>query len=418
MTLPAEIAHAVPAYVYDLAEVRRSVRSLRDQLPGGTRLFYSVKANPHPGVVAELLRQGCDLEVSSTGELRVALEAAADPARVLCTGPGRSAAEVDAALEAGVSTFSVESAGALERLRDRAGRRACDVDVLVRVNQAARVGQGLGMTGGTSQFGVDADLLTSGTWSPADRDLAGLHYYLGSNLVDEAALVAQLCVAVESARAVADGLGMQPRLLDLGGGFPAPFARAGTLPTFPGLRPALETALDAAFPGWRDARPEIWFESGRHLTATCGRLVTRVADVKRSDDRPVVVLESGINHLGGLPGMRRVPPMIPDLVTPDPDRPIWDDALVVGPLCSPLDTWARSATVPALEPGDIVAVPNVGAYGLTASLLGFLSHPAPVEVVVDGDAVVSCSRLEQVRRPVRATEKTRDLALGGLARRK
>ena len=60
-------------------------------------------------------------------------------------------------------------------------------------------------------------------------------------------------------------------------------------------------------------------------------------------------------------------------------------ALVAGPLCTPLDTWARSAPLSPVRPGDVVAVPNVGAYGLYASLVAFLGHPLPAEVVVDGD---------------------------------
>lgn len=72
--------------------------------------------------------------------------------------------------------------------------------------------------------------------------------------------------------------------------------------------------------------------------------------------------------------------------------------MVTGPLCTPLDSWSRDTPLPPLRPGDLLAVPNVGAYGLSASLLAFLGHPAPVEVVVDGDAVVDVSRLRLIRK--------------------
>jgi diaminopimelate decarboxylase len=115
----------------------------------------------------------------------------------------------------------------------------------------------------------------------------------------------------------------------------------------------------------------------------------------------VVVLESGINHLGGMSGLRRLPPVVPDLVGGavggDPLR----GAIVAGPLCTPLDTWARSADVPRVRPGDVVQVPNVGAYGLSASLVAFLGHPAPREAVVDGGEVVEVSQLALVRRVLR-----------------
>jgi diaminopimelate decarboxylase len=154
--------------------------------------------------------------------------------------------------------------------------------------------------------------------------------------------------------------------------------------------------------------------------ATAGTLLTRVLDVKRSHGTPVVVLESGINHLGGMSGLRRLPPITPDLCGPGADlagpdlgragdrdpggageRPPVTGAIVAGPLCTPLDTWARAATVPEVRPGDVLRVPNVGAYGLSASLLAFLGHPAPVEVVRDGARVVETSRLALIRTTTR-----------------
>jgi diaminopimelate decarboxylase len=96
-------------------------------------------------------------------------------------------------------------------------------------------------------------------------------------------------------------------------------------------------------------------------------------------------------------GLRRLPPLNPSLLGPDragEPRP----TMVTGPLCTPLDSWSRAASLPPLRPGDLLSVPNVGAYGLSASLVAFLGHPAPVEVVVDGDRVVDVSRLTITRK--------------------
>lgn len=147
------------------------------------------------------------------------------------------------------------------------------------------------------------------------------------------------------------------------------------------------------------------FESGRYLVGTAGTLVTPVLDVKRSRDRDVVVLASGIHHLGGMSGLRRLPPLTPQVVRAagGSDAAPELDAIVAGPLCTPLDTWARSAKLPALAPGDLVAVPNVGAYGLHASLIGFLGHPLPAEAVVDSDrpgAAPVTTRVSLTRSPV------------------
>ncbi|MCC2333045.1 hypothetical protein [Cellulomonas wangsupingiae] len=401
-----DVAALTPAYVYDLDEVGRCHDRLRAALPAPSDLYYSLKANPHPVVVARLAALGCRVEVCSTGELDAALAAGVLPAHVLCTGPGKPDAEVAHALLSGVSLFSVDSPHGLDQVDRLAARHGLSVDCLLRVNDAVPTpGQGLAMTGVPSAFGADADWVEAEPerfTSRACARLTGFHLYMGSNLTDQDALVAQFATSARTARRLSDVLGIAPGVLDLGGGFGAPFARCGASPDLTGLAERVADVLDVTFPGWRHGGPRVAFESGRYLTATCGRLRTRVLDVKVSHGRRVVVLESGIHHLGGMSGLRRLPTLAPELVrVHDTDeRAVWSDVMVAGPLCTPLDTWARSATVEALRPGDVVEVPNVGAYGLTASLLAFLGHPAPHELVLDEGVVVHASRLTLSRSPV------------------
>ncbi|OXM49729.1 hypothetical protein [Amycolatopsis alba] len=389
-----------PAYVYDLDEVRRAHDLLRSALPEPSTLFYSVKANPHPAVIGALAALGCRAEVSSSGELSAALAAGVPASDVLYTGPGKRDAEVLDAARLGVRWFSVDSPAGLGQVARAAGESDVDARCLVRVNAetAPGGGQGLAMTGVTSAFGADAAWVTADPGAFRDR-FAGFHLYAGSNLTDADALVAQFGHAIATARTLADVLGADPEVLDLGGGFPAPFAKAGDLVPFPDLGGRVADLLDAAFPGWRSGTPEVAFESGRYLTSTCGSLLVRVADVKHSHGQRVVVLESGINHLGGMSGLRRLPPLVPDVLTGDARGPAesTDPVLLVGPLCTPLDTWARGARLPEVARGQVLRVPNVGAYGLTASVVAFLSHPMPSEVVVEDGRVVDVSRLELVR---------------------
>lgn len=395
-----------PAYVYDLAEARRAYRSLTGALPQPSTLYYSLKANPHPALVAALHEAGAHAEVCSPGELTHALDAGVLPRDVLYTGPGKRPADLWAALKQGVGAFSVDSPQGLADLDAAASALDLDVAAVLRVNGDTVSGHRLAMTGATSQFGADVAWIEADPAAFRSRDRArvvGVHLYAGSNVDGEGTIAAQVTAAVHTAARVQDILGTRLSLLDLGGGFGAPFARTGDLPTYPDLAARLAAVLDTDFPDWRRGEPGVAFESGRHLVATCGRLLVRVLDVKVSHGRHVVVLESGINHLGGMSGLRRLPPLVPDLVHPRPGGEIWTDVLVTGPLCTPLDTWARGATLPACEPGDLLGVPNVGAYGLTASLLAFLGHPAPLEVVVDGDRLVRAGRLRLTREPATVT---------------
>ncbi|WP_327000857.1 type III PLP-dependent enzyme [Dactylosporangium sp. NBC_01737] len=384
-----------PLYAYDLSVLRAAHADLVAQLPAAGALLYSVKANPHPELIRELHRVGCGVEVSSTGELDAALGAGVPAAGILHNGPAKTRTELEHALGAGVRLFSVDSAAQLARLGHVAAQHGVTVEALLRVNgDTAPGGAGLAMTGTASQFGVDAGQVSADpdAFTHDHVTVKGLHFYLGTNVADEADLIATFRTALEVTAALRPVLRNPVEVLDLGGGFAAPYARAGQRARYPGLRAALEDLLATYAPD----RPRVLFESGRYLTAECGRLAATVQDVKQSKGRTFVLLDSGINHLGGMAGLRRVPPLVPQLTADRPDAPdVTCD--VVGPLCTPLDAWSRGVTLPDLRAGDVVEVPNVGAYGLSGSLIGFLSHQPPAEVVVDGDTVVHASRLALVR---------------------
>ncbi|MGI5195695.1 phosphopantetheine-binding protein [Streptomyces sp. CA-288835] len=391
-----------PLYVYDLARVRSALEDLRAALPQPSRVYYSLKANAHPDLVAELRRGGARAEVTSRGELAAALEAGHPAAELMYSGPGKVPAELDEAIAAGMRTFSAESFGDLERIGAAADARGVTADCVLRINAAGAPGQaGLRMTGGPSQFGFDLDdlaehgarLLVKGV------RIIGMHFFPLTNARDEDGLLAELAQSVRTAAQLREELGIPLHLLDLGGGFAAPYATPGERPVYPGLRTALTTVLDEHLPGWRDGEPVVAFESGRYLVGDSGRLVVTVTDVKNSRGNTYAVLDSGINHLGGLSGLGRLLPLSAQpLTVPDraPDGTGTDGpshVTLAGPLCTPADVLSRAAELPGVRSGDLLVFPNVGAYGLSASLLGFLGHPAPVEVVVDGAETVSATRL-------------------------
>ncbi|MFD4787061.1 type III PLP-dependent enzyme [Streptomyces sp. NPDC058459] len=410
--LPAAVSAALdagvetPAYVYDLARVRDNAARLRGALPEPADVYYSLKANSHPGVLRTLREAGTLPEVCSPGELDAALAAGWDPAQVLYTGPGKRDQDIERALEKGVREFCADSPTGLDQLDRLAGRAGMRVRTLLRVNDdRPAAGQGLAMTGVASQFGADARWITDEPERFGDRthvEVTGLHLYMGTNLTRLSDLLAQFRQSLTTAAQIRTVLARHTAgldtTLDLGGGFGAPFAKEGETADLTGLREGLAGLLDASAPGWRDGTPRPAYESGRYLVGTAGTLLTRVLDVKRSHGRDIAVLESGINHLGGLAGLRRLPPLNPTLLTGAAGRGEPRPTMVTGPLCTPLDTWARQAPLPELYPGDLLAVPNVGAYGLSASLLAFLGHPAPLEVAVDGDAAPHTSRLTLTRK--------------------
>jgi diaminopimelate decarboxylase len=400
-------AYGTPLYIYDLAAARRAVHALRDALPQAVEVHYSAKANPHPLLIAELARMGLRVEVSSDGELAAAIAAGVRRDRILYTGPAKTRTELAGAIASGVRLFSVES----QVDRDRLASTAPDEDLayLVRlVSPGGNGAVGIRMTGTPSQFGTDAGALTpdsailrrSGGAQPV-----GFHIFSASNVKDEAALVQEFAASIEVASATAARTGFTPRIVDIGGGFAAPYAAPGDLPRYTDLRDAIGRALDDGLPGWREGQPAVTVESGRHLAATTGTLLTTVMDIKPSGRDTYLLCDAGINALGGMYGLGRlvVPKAQPE------GQPADGEAMVLaGPLCTPLDVLSRNAHMKQPAVGDVLAIPNVGAYGLTASLIAFLSRSVAAEVVVDGSTVVGARQLRLIETALQPVQKAVD----------
>lgn len=380
--------HGSPLLAYDLAAVAERVAALQAGLPEGARLYYSFKANPLPAIARVLREAGVRAEITSAGELSAAQHAGYVDDMVL-GGPGKTEGVIESALKNQVRIFSCESFTDAARLSKWAERAGVEVRVLLRVNPAQAPEARLAMSGVESQFGFDEALLlapgaTERLKLPGLK-LCGVHVYFGTQVASVKALADNTRCALETAVRVSAAVGFECGVINAGGGFPWPYASDAAAPDLSGMRAALDAVWKAS-PLFGKA--QLCFESGRHLCASSGTLLTTVLDVKTAGKKTYVVLDTGIHHLGGMSGLGRIPRAAITLknLTAQREGEIVCD--VVGPLCSPLDSLARGQKMPPVEVGDVLAVPNVGAYGLTASLLGFLSHEAPAEVAYRAGEVV------------------------------
>ena len=403
---PATLAErfGTPFYAYDLDVVSRQVAALRAALPPSFDLAYAVKANPNLAVLRHLCGLGLGADVASGGELRHILRAGFPADRVVFTGPGKRDEELAAAVEAGVRVVTVESPGELRRLARIAeglGRRQ---PILLRaaVSEAARL-ERVRLVGddGAGKFGMDGgDLRVAAAEAVASPWLEpmGLHAFGASNVLDAGSLAVHVEATVDTARELAAGAGFPLQLVDAGGGLGIPYGthEDGLDLRVLGTRLATLAARLAENPATREAR--VLLEPGRFLVGAAGAYVARIVDRKSVRGHHVVILDGGIHHLlrpvlvGQEHRVRVLTGRASSAAASNPQRfPV----TIAGPLCSGLDVFARSSVLALPDPGDLVAVLDIGAYGATESMPFFLSHPLPPEIALrGGEAWVARPRVD------------------------
>lgn len=382
-----------PAYIYDAHLMRTAYRRLASALHGFASIYYSAKANPAEAVIRLFLEEGAGIEIASLGEYNAAIAAGAKPQKIIFAGPGKRRQELETVIAGGIDEIHVEGLDEIERLRT-IGR---PVRVSIRVNPVPSVQAGaMRMGGKPTAFGFDEEELEAAIaaiTAVPNIELAGIHVYGGTQILDASALLAQWRHSIDLAGRVARMIGRPLETIDLGGGLGIPYYSIDTpldLDAVAAAIPELTRMIkaDAMLAGTR-----VIVEPGRFLAGEAGLYVSEINSVKLSRGTRFVVMEGGMNHHLAASGnlgqviKRNYPVVAPARMNDIPTG----TATLVGPLCTPLDTLARETAVPELAVGDLVAILQSGAYGLSASPLNFLSHPHPAEVLIEDGKIITAA---------------------------
>ena len=392
-----------PLYVYDADVLRARSMALQAALPESAEVAFACKANGSPVVLRTLADSGLGVDVASGGELRAALRAGFEAARVVFTGPGKTDAELAEALDAGVGALTIESLEELEVVIGFSGLARPGQGLMLRL---ATEGEAEGLpiisAPGNVKFGLtdaEADeaiarLRSAGTLAPEGPFvLRGFHAFGASNVLDAAELVRGASDLASRAEPIAARHGVTVEVLDMGGGLGIPYAADETALDIAGLGAGLAAEMQtwAARPALRGSR--LLLEPGRWLAGPAGAYLCRVTRTKERGGRVVAISDGGIHHLlrPRLVGQDHRVVAVGEAATRELDA----EVDLVGPLCTGLDIVASAVSSPRPVAGDLYAVLDAGAYGYSESMPLFLAHPIPAEIVAaDGAVVASRERVE------------------------
>ena len=366
-----------PVYVYSSQSILANYRAYDESfgdLPH--TICYAVKANSSRAVLRLLAGAGAGFDIVSGGELYRVLQAGGDPARVVYSGVGKTAAEVEYALSSGIRGFNCESESELALIDALATRRGVTAGFVIRVNPDVDAATHPYISTGLSEhkFGIpmaEAAAIYDRARTYTGISTQGVSCHIGSQILDPSPILD----AVDKVLEFIAGLraaGHAIRYIDLGGGLGVAYQ--------PGEKtPAIRAFVESLNARLRESGLEAMVEPGRSIVGPAGALLTRVLYRKRNGAKEFVVVDAAMNDL--------IRPALyhahHEVVPVRRNRLPAITADVVGPICESGDFLARDRAMANVMPGDYLAVLTAGAYGFVLSS-NYNSRPRAPEVLVEG----------------------------------
>ncbi len=332
-----------PLLILSLKQIEANYLCLKKYMPR-VRVFYAIKANPHPEILKTMINLGSSFDVASDGEIRTLYDMGVQGERLIYANPVKTTGGLEACRECGVSKMTFDSASEIDKIK----AQCPDATVLLRLridNSSAHVDLNKKF-GAARENALDLMLKAKA----AGLDMAGIAFHVGSQTVSTDPYLHALDIARELFEE-AKTAGLKLRILDIGGGFPIPEPKVYF--NFPEMLKQINARLDEDFPN-----TEIWAEPGRYICGTAVNLITSVIGVNERGGQPWYFLDEGL--YGTFSGVIFDQWDFKLLSFKEGEERV--AATFAGPSCDSLDIMFRGKLTVPLEVGDLLLVPSCGAY--------------------------------------------------------
>jgi len=395
------VAQAVgtPFYLYSYRTLKRHFEVFDSAFRDISHIVcFSAKANSNGAILRIFINEGSGIDIVSGGELYRALEAGADPRKIVYSGVGKREEEIRYALESDILMFNVESSQELEVINECAGRMGSVARISLRVNPDVDPMTHPHISTGMKEnkFGIDIKRSLE-EYRYAKKlnhiEVIGVDCHIGSQITQIAPFIDTLdCLKELIASLRSEGIGI--RYLDLGGGLGITYDQE----TPPHPVDYAKAIMDRA----RDIDCTFILEPGRVIVGNAGILVTEVLYMKTNADKRFVIVDAGMNDLLR-PSLYDSYHKIQPVELKEREDILSD---VVGPICESGDYLARGRAIPELERGELLAVMSAGAYSFSMSS-NYNSRPRIPEVLVR-DETFSVIRSRETRADLARGESVPD----------
>ena len=371
-----------PTYVYSAELIRKHANSYLTA-DSNAKFAYALKANQNIELLKLLCELGMGADVTSGGELFLALKAGFDPQKIIYSGVGKRDDEIRMALEAGISAIHVESSAELFVIEAIAAEMGICANVGFRLNPNVSADTHPYISTGLleNKFGIP---LTEGVeliqYAAGSDSLhpTGIAFHIGSQIrdissfVEAAHIITDLAIELRSA-------GIPLGYIDIGGGLGIDYAQGESIEGI--MSQAIKEWVTETSQPVKAAGFALKAEPGRSIVGGAGCLLTEVTFTKNNGEKRFVIVDSGMNDLIRPTLYEANHPILPLLKSSSPDL---QPADVVGPICESGDFMAKNRKLPQLRRGDQLAIMNAGAYGFAMSS-NYNGRLKPAEVLIDGE---------------------------------
>lgn len=379
------IAHTygTPCYVYSRAAFAAHFNDYKQALADHDHLVcYAVKANSNLAVLNVLAKLGAGFDIVSIGELERVVAAGGDTSKVVFSGVGKQAHEIERALEVGVYCFNVESEPELDRINDVAASMDKVAAISIRVNPDVDAQTHPYISTGLKEnkFGIDinqAPRVYAKAAAMSHLEVHGIDCHIGSQLTEIAPFLDALDRVISLSETLAEQ-GINIQHFDLGGGLGVTY-NDEVPPTPQQYIDAIKQRLADRLPG---KKIKLIFEPGRSIAANAGIFLTQVEFLKGNDEKNFAIIDGAMNDLIRPALYSAWQEIVPVTPHQNGEDKAWD---LVGPVCETGDFLGKDRQLNLL-PGDILAVKSSGAYGFVMAS-NYNSRGRPAEVMIDGDSM-------------------------------
>ncbi len=385
-----------PTYVYSAGTILDHYARLDAALaPLDHLICYAVKANSNRAILKLLIQTGAGFDIVSGGELFRVLAAGGNPAKCTFAGVGKSADEIEYALDRGVHSFNVESEAELESIERIARAKKMRAPIALRVNPDVdpHTHQYISTGSHENKFGIALDHV----WAVYERaarmsniEIVGVQMHIGSQITDAKPFASAIEKVGPLVRELKSRYGI--KFFSIGGGMGIIYRRAlesgaGKWWRDHGGEPSAFSVRDyaeAIVPPLRDLAIRTLVEPGRFLIGNAGVLLTRVRYIKQTGSKKFAIVDAGMNDLIR-PALYQSYHEIVPVKQPKTERERKISEIdIVGPVCESGDFFALDREMPELREGDLLAIMSAGAYGFVMAS-NYNSRPLPAEALVRGD---------------------------------